>query len=127
VSAALAGRTLTVKALDAGGDFIHAGDVAEALTALLRAPKLNHPVYNVAYGEFVLIRELIDIVREVAPDLQVQVKSDSEADITYDPRNRLGRWSDYAIDRLWHNVGWKPRPIREALHHYWHWAKHHAT
>ena len=121
--AALAGQPIKVKALDAGGDFIHAGDIAVALAAMLRAPRLKYGVYNVAYGKFVTIGELIEIVREVVPDLRTEVAPTGDADIAYDPRNRLGRWSDYDISRLRDELGWKPRPIREALQDYIGWIR----
>jgi UDP-glucose 4-epimerase len=91
VTAALAGKPIAVKALDGGGDFIHAYDVARALAAMLRARALEHGVYNVAYGEFTLMGELIDLVRQVVPGLRAEVVAASDADITYDPRDRLGR------------------------------------
>jgi len=123
VAAALAGRPIRVKALDAGGDFIHAHEVATALAAMLRASTLKHAVYNVAYGEFTLIGELIDIVRQVVPELRAEVVSESDADITYDSRDRLGRWGDYDISRLQHELGWRPRPIGEALRSYIAWMR----
>ncbi|MGQ0604480.1 MAG: NAD-dependent epimerase/dehydratase family protein [Anaerolineales bacterium] len=123
VFAALAGHPIKVKALEAGGDFIHAGDIAVALTAMLRAPRLKHAVYNVAQGEFTLIAQLIEMVREVLPGLQVEVVPEAEADIIYDPRNRLARWGAYDISRLREELGWTPRPVREALQSYFAWAR----
>jgi UDP-glucose 4-epimerase len=123
VAAALAGKPITVKALDAGGDFIHAHDVARALAAMLRASVLNHGVYNVAYGEFTPIGELIDLVRQVVPGLRAEVVATSDAAIVYDPRDRLGRWGDYDISRLRGELGWRPRPIAEALHSYVAWMR----
>jgi len=123
IAAALAGKPITVKALDAGGDFIHAHDVATALAGILRAPAIKHGVYNVAYGEFTSIGELIDIVRQVVPELRAEVVPESGADIAYDPRDRLGRWGDYDISRLQRELGWRPRPIGEALHSYVAWMR----
>ena len=123
VAAALAGRPITAKALEAGGDFIHANDVATALAAMLHAPALQHAVYNVAYGEFTLIGEMIEIVRRVVPGLRVEVVARADADITYDPRDRLGRWSDYDISRLRDELDWRPRPIAEALPSYVAWMR----
>lgn len=120
---ALAGKPVRVTALEAGGDFIHAGDVAVALALLLRAPAPRSDVYNVAYGEFSLISEMLDIVREVVPDLQAEVVAADQADITYRPEQRLARWSDYDITRLRAEVGWQPRPLREALQSYVHWIR----
>ena len=48
---ALAGETVRVNARRAVGDFVHAGDVAEALCRLLRGPTPRHAVYNVAQGD----------------------------------------------------------------------------
>ncbi|MGH2522637.1 MAG: NAD-dependent epimerase/dehydratase family protein [Anaerolineales bacterium] len=120
---ALAGQPIRVNALEAGGDWIHAQDVARALAVLLRAPKLNHGVYNIAYGGFITIGELIEIVREVAPGLRASVVPEAEADIVQDPRKRLGRWSDYDVSRLRGEFGWAPRPIREALQSYVTWLR----
>ncbi|MBL8056586.1 MAG: NAD(P)-dependent oxidoreductase [Anaerolineales bacterium] len=121
ISAALAGRPITVRALEAGGDFIHAGDVGDALTALLNAPAWGHPVYNVAYGEFVTIAALIDLVREVVPGLRAVVTP--AAEITYDPAQRLARWAEYDLSRITADTGWRPRPLRTALHDYVAWRQ----
>ncbi len=120
---ALARQHIKVKALDAGGDFIHVGDIAVALGLLLRASSLKHPVYNIAYGQFSLISEMIDIARERVPALSVEEVPEAEADITYDPRQRLARWADYDIARLRAELGWQPRPLREALQSYMQWIK----
>lgn len=123
VHLALAGRPVRVKALEAGGDFIHVTDVAMALALLLRALRLRHDIYNIAYGEFSLIRELIEIVGERVPGLTVEVVAGAEADIAYDPRQRLARWGDYDISRLREELGWRPRPLRQALHSYIDWIQ----
>lgn len=123
ISAALAGRPITVRALEAGGDFIHAGDVGDALVALLNAPAWNHAVYNIAYGEFVTIGALIELVREAAPALRAEVRADGAAEIAYDPRQRLARWAEYDLTRITADTGWRPRPIRTALHDYLAWRR----
>jgi nucleoside-diphosphate-sugar epimerase len=89
----------------------------------LGAPDLKHATYNVAQGEFTTLGELVEIVREVVPDLRALVAPEAEADIAQDPGRRLGRWSDYDISRLRDECGWRPRPIREALQSYVAWVR----
>ena len=59
----------------------------------------------------------------VVPGLRSSVAPETEADIVQDPRKRLGRWSDYDISRLRDELGWTPRPIREALQSYVAWLR----
>lgn len=120
---ALAGGTIKTNALDAGGDWIHAADIARALAALLEAPHPRHDVYNAAYGEFKTIGEMIEIVREAVPGTKHEVAPITEANVAHDPRRRLGRWSDYDISRLREEFGWRPHPLREALQSYVQWIK----
>ncbi len=123
VHLALAGRPLKVTSLEAGGDWIHAQDVARALSALLDAPDLKHATYNVAQGEFTTLAELVEIVQAVVPGWHALVAPEAEADIAQDPSRRLGRWSDYDNSRLRDECGWRPRPIREALQSYVAWVR----
>jgi nucleoside-diphosphate-sugar epimerase len=123
VHLALSGRALKVTSLEAGGDWIHAQDVARALLALLAAPKLKHATYNIAQGEFTTLAELVGIVRAVVPGLRAWVAPEADADIAQDPSRRLGRWSDYDISRLRDECGWRPRPIGEALQSYVAWVR----
>ena len=123
VHVALSGRPLKVTSFEAGGDWIHAQDIARALSALLAAPNLKHPTYNIAQGEFTTVAELVEIVREVVPGLRASVTPEADADIAQDPERRLGRWSDYDISRLRDDCGWRPRPIRAALQSYVAWVR----
>ena len=120
---AQAGKPVLVNSLEAGGDWVHAQDVARALAALLRIPRLRHGVYDIAQGEFTTIGEMIEIVREVVPGLRSAVVPEADANIVQDPRHRLGRWSDYDISRIRDELGWSPRPIREGLQSYVNWLK----
>ena len=43
------------------------------------------------------------------------------ADILQDPTLKEGMWGAYDISRLSNETGWKPRPVREALHAYMDW------
>ncbi len=119
---ALAGQTIRVNALDAVGDWIHAGDVADALVRLLRAPALDYSAYNIAYGEAVSIGELIALATEAVPGTRHEVVAEEEADIVEDPTRRTARYGAYDISRM-AALGWRPRPIRDAMHHYIEWIR----
>ena len=43
-------KRVRVNTLDAVGDYIHVEDVARAIVALLRAPRLRYSAYNIASG-----------------------------------------------------------------------------
>jgi UDP-glucose 4-epimerase len=117
---ALAGKPVKVTALEAGGDWIHAKDVARAMAALLRAPRLRYGVYNVAYGKTKTVREMHEIVHEVVPDLCTVVVPEAEADIKVELRT-CPRALD--ISRLREEIGWEPRPFRDALQSYVTWIR----
>ncbi len=124
---ALAGETIRVNDAGGVGDWIHAGDVAEALRLLLRAPAPAHPVYNIAYGEAVTIGALIEIVAQHVPGTRWAVVGDDDANVVHDARRRLGRWGAYDITRLTDGHGWRPRPLAEAMHAYIDWVAAHEA
>lgn len=120
---ALAGEPIRVSSLDGGGDWIDAGDVAGALVGLLRASRLRHPVYNIAYGEFIRVRELLAIVADVVPGLSYDVVEPDRANVIWDPWQRRGAYGAYEISRVVADAGWRPRPIRSALQGYIAWLR----
>lgn len=121
-TSALAGRTIRVNDLSAGGDFIHAGDVATAIACLLRAPEApRHPVYNVASGRFASFGELIELVSERLPGTRFQEAAEGPFDLHQDPAQTSGRWGAYDISRLAEEFAWHPRPLRAALNAYLDW------
>jgi UDP-glucose 4-epimerase len=118
---ALAREPIAVNSLDGGGDWIHAEDVAVAIGALLRATALKHRIYNIAQGEFVRTGELLAIIGEVVAGLRYGVVTSELANVVWDPRQRRGAYGAYDISRLGQDVGWRPRPIRDALQSYLAW------
>jgi UDP-glucose 4-epimerase len=110
-----------VSTLDAVGDYIHAEDVARAIVSLLRAPRLHYSAYNVACGATASIREIVAWVAEKVPGFGAEVVPPAEADILLDPTLRDGMWGAYDVSRIFGETGWKPRPMREALHAYMDW------
>lgn len=119
----LAGKPIRITALDGAGDFIHVGDVARALLGLLEADRLGYSIYNIAYGKLATLRDLLDIAREKLPDLRSEIVAEQAADIRLDPALTQGRWGAYDISRLAEDIGWRPSPLRQALHSYIDWLR----
>src|SRR5579863_949949 len=114
-------RRVRVNTLDALGDYIHSEDVARALISLLRAPRLRYSAYNVAYGATATIGDMVKWAAEKAPGFHAEIVPADQADILADPTLKDGMWGAYDIARLRNETGWKPRPMREALHAYMDW------
>ncbi len=119
---ALAGETIRVRAPLASGDWIYAPDVAQALSALLRAPGLAQPVYNVAYGKAVSVAELLGITAQAVPGMASEV-TDENPHIDDDPQRHAGRYGAYDIARIVDELGWRPRPIADAMRDYIDWVR----
>ncbi len=114
-------KRVRVNTLDAVGDYIHAEDVARAIVSLLRAPHLHYSAYNVACGATASIGEMVAWVAERVPGFGAEVVPAAEADILQDPALRDGMWGAYDVSRIFGETGWKPRPMRDALHAYMDW------
>jgi UDP-glucose 4-epimerase len=114
-------KRVRVNTLDAVGDYIHAEDVARAICALLRASALRYSTYNIAAGITTTVGELVAWAAEKAPGFHAEIAADEEADILQDASLRDGMWGAYDISRIGAETGWKPRPVREALHAYMDW------
>jgi UDP-glucose 4-epimerase len=114
-------KTVRVNSTSAVGDYIHVEDMARGIIALLRAPQLRYGTYNVAQGHTTTVGELVAWAAEKSPGFHAQISADAEADILQDPRLHAGMWGAYDISRLSAETGWKPRPVREALHAYMQW------
>ena len=120
----LARRPVRVRSLAAAGDFIHAGDVAAAIVALLDAAKLRHSVYNIAAGELKSVRDLIDAFQKSIPSLRFkEVGDNGPADVNQDPGLRRGRFGAYDISRIREDTGWAPRSLSESVEDYVRWLK----
>jgi nucleoside-diphosphate-sugar epimerase len=119
------GAEIRVSGLDAVGDYIHAGDVAQAIAGLLTCARTRHPVYNIALGEFVTLRELLAEIAKSNPSLRFREAPVAEADIAGDPSQTHGRWGAYDISRLVADTGWRPRPLAAGLKDYADWLGSH--
>ena len=112
---------IRANALDGIGDYIHAEDAARGLMALLDAPRLRHPVYNVALGEAVSLGDIIGWAAESVPGVVAATAPVGDADILQDSPSREGMWGAYDISRIMAETGWRPRPMREAFQAYMRW------
>lgn len=108
--------------LEAGGDFLSAEDIAPALAGLLRRTRTRHGVYNIAFGRFTPVTELLDAFRETAPGFACAVVDEEEADTVLDPARRRARWNAYAIERITAELGWQPRTLAEQVRSYHDWV-----
>lgn len=118
---ALAGREARVNTLDAVGDYIYVGDVASAIALLLRAPALPHDLFNVASGVGASVGDVLGHVGRAVPGFRWRVV-EAEANVVADPTRRRGAWGAYDISRLT-ALGWRPRPLGEAIADYIAWLK----
>jgi len=114
-------KRVRVNTLDAVGDYIHVEDVARAIISLLRAPRLRYSVYNIACGTTATIGDMIAWAAEKVPGFGAEIVPAELADIVQDPTLKDGMWGAYDISRIGSETGWKPRPMREALHAYMDW------
>jgi len=96
-------------------------DVASAIASLLRAPQLRYSAYNIACGVTASIRDMVGWAAERVPGFRAEVVPAEQADIVQDPTLSDGMWGAYDISRISAETGWKPRPMREALHAYMDW------
>jgi UDP-glucose 4-epimerase len=120
-------KRVRVNTLAAVGDYIHVEDVARAVVSLLRAPALRYGAYNIAAGRTATVGDLVGWAAEKAPDFQAEITAAADADIVQDAALSDGMWGAYDISRIGAETGWKPRPVREALHAYMDWIAAHET
>ena len=120
---ALAGQELRLSGLGALGDYIHAGDVGSAVTALLACPAPRHQIYNIAYGEAMSLRHLAELVETLVPGTRWREVPAQEADLALEAKPAGGRWGAYDISRLRGDTAWRPRPLAEALADYRDWLR----
>jgi len=78
--ALVAGRMLRLYGPDVSRDWVYTVDVADAIYALLTAPRWNYPTYNIGTGVAVSFREIADSFKQLG--LQMEwVENPAEADI----------------------------------------------
>lgn len=113
---------VTAPTLAAGGDFLSAEDVARALSRMLHASGSRYDTYNIAYGTFTRVADLLDAFRNAAPAFHWEIVEAPQADVAMNPDHRRARWNAYAINRVSTEFGWRPRPLAEQLRSYHEWV-----
>ncbi|MDB6087807.1 MAG: oxidoreductase [Gammaproteobacteria bacterium] len=114
-------KCVRVNTLQAVGDYVHVEDVARAIVALLRLARVRYSAYNIAMGHTTRLGELVGWAAEKYPEFHAEVTSAEDADIVQDPTRVDGMWGAYDISRISAETGWRPRPVKEALHAYMDW------
>jgi UDP-glucose 4-epimerase len=114
-------RRVRVNTLEAVGDYVHAEDVARAIVALLHLERVRYSVYNIGTGYTTRLKDLVDWAAEKYPEFHAEIVPAEEADIVQDPTRNDGMWGAYDISRISAETGWRPRPVRDALHAYMDW------
>jgi len=122
VQHALRGAPLRVAGAAAVGDWLHAADAARGMLALIDAAAPRHALFNIAYGEAVSIRELVETVAALVPGTRWRETDARQADIVADPERRRGAWGAYDNSRL-RALGWSPMPLAEAFADYLDWMR----
>jgi UDP-glucose 4-epimerase len=120
-------KRVRVNTLAAVGDYIHVEDVARAIVSLLRAPALRYSAYNIAAGATATVGDLVRWAAEKTPGFHAEITAAADADIVQDAASSDGMWGAYDISRISAETGWKPRPVREALHAYMDWIGSHGA
>lgn len=114
-------KRVRVNTLEAVGDYVHAEDVARAIVALLRMEHVRYSAYNIAMGHTTRLGQLVEWAAERYPGFHAEITPAEEADIVQDPARVDGMWGAYDISRISAETGWRPRPVRDALHAYMDW------
>jgi nucleoside-diphosphate-sugar epimerase len=111
-----------VAGAEAVGDWLQVGDVARAMLALIDSTAAQPVIFNIAYGEAVSIRELIETVAALVPGTSWQESTPDKADIVGYPDKRRGAWGAYDNSRL-RALGWSPTPLADAFAQYLDWLR----
>ena len=88
---------------------------------LLRAPRLRYSAYNVAAGVTATAGDLISWAAEKVPGFGAEVVPSEQADIVRIRRSTAACGAPTMSRALRNETGWRPRPVREALHAYMDW------
>lgn len=113
IGRALAGETIvaTQAGLDFVRDWTYVGETARGIEALLLAPRLRHPLYNLGAGVNRSIRDIIEVTAQYIPGTTYRVTGDpSEVNInlvTAKPRGPM------SIRRIREDTGFVPEVTLE--------------
>ena len=114
------GDTIRTEDLDQGRDYTYVTDIADGIRAVLDAPALPHPIYNVTAGAWVKFSEILDELTRISPYTQTVVAagSGSQPQVAGPSRGPLSG------HRLLQDLNWTPRySLRAGLEEYLQWRR----
>ncbi|WP_210483839.1 NAD-dependent epimerase/dehydratase family protein [Microvirga antarctica] len=91
-------------------DWVHADDVAIGIAALIKAPALEHRIYNIGGGEPVGWRRLVGIFRAHGRGLPWANGGTAEIDVIASDARPV-----FSIERISGAVGFRPRSIEDGI------------
>jgi len=102
---------------DDGSDACYVKDVADGIRMVHMAPKLEHHIYNVGNGRATRNRDLVEAIREVVPEFEVELPPGGDSD---------NRYMD--LTRTTSEVGYKPKiGVERGLGEYVEWLRTHPN
>jgi nucleoside-diphosphate-sugar epimerase len=100
-----------------GNDACYVKDVADGIRLVHLAPKLEHQVYNVGNGRVTRNSDMVEAIREVVPEFNVNLPPGGDAD---------NRYMD--LSRISGELGYKPRiGVERGLAEYVAWLRTHPN
>ena len=121
---ALAGEEMRLCGLDAVGNYIHAGDVASAIVALLDCRQPRHRAYNVAMPHTTTLREMAGLVTELVPGARWREVAPEAAHLAMRVEHEIDtRPAVCDLSRLATDCNWRPRPLAEGMAVYRDWLR----
>jgi len=122
-AAASGKKYFSVNCLDASYDWVYAPDVARAILYLLSSAEPKYSTYNIGYGRYSTVNDLVSGVRTTVPDFRVIESGDSKPDYFQAVGMRGGVWRVRSTARLEEEFGWHPTPHGKALGDYVNWIR----
>ncbi len=102
---------------DDGSDACYVKDAAEGIRMVHMAPSLQHRIYNVGNGRATRNRDLVEAIREVVPEFEVELPPGGDS---------TDRYMD--LTRTTSEVGYKPKiGVERGLAEYVAWLRTHAN
>jgi nucleoside-diphosphate-sugar epimerase len=100
-----------------GNDACYVKDVADGIRMVHLAPKLEHHVYNVGNGRVTRNKDMVEAIREVVPEFEVDLPPGGDSN---------DRYMD--LSRISSELGYKPKiGVERGLAEYVAWLKTHPN
>jgi UDP-glucose 4-epimerase len=100
-----------------GNDACYVKDVADGISLVHLAPKLEHKVYNVGNGRVTRNSDMVEAIREVVPEFNVELPPGGDSD---------DRYMD--LSRISSELGYKPKiGVERGLAEYVAWLRTHPN